>query len=918
MKTFFSILIFLSLSLAAHSQQKQGAWWMFGDSLTINFNRQPMLVDTGRTPGPTFNNFSAANATISDARGKLLFYTNGEKVNNRHRQTMPNGFLYKGTNNTGSHANLIVDRPGSSHEYYFFNVFGYFYPGPTSLTYNLVDMRLDSGRGDVVVGMKNVLLKPNAGEQLTVLLHANNTDYWLVASSKNLDTIYTYPITSSGISSPIITPLPFSLVSCINGGACEFNKLKSSPDSEWLAANNKQGVELFKFNRATGAVTPYASLLTGTIPARVKVMSIAFSADNSKLYAGENDHNPVGPYAPVSNLYQFDLSAGSTVAAIQASRVLVDSLEVHRIQDMQLGINGKLYILPSTLFIDFYPQQNWLSIIHCPDLKAPACRFQKQGLKLYGRFGGTQLPTLNQTLFRNAHMLQALAQRDTICYGDSVQLSAFGAAADRFRWFPSGTADTLASPFVKPLQTTTYTVIGFSACWQDTAQVTVTVPPPLAPKTITGPTSVCPGVQQVSYRLTNPLPGERYHWGVKGGTVATAFGDSVTVNWNTLNPSASVWVVPQNSQGCYGDSTFLPVQVELALATPTPVGPIAVCGTGKAEQYQVQPAVNGSVYTWGIGGGSILSGQGSSRISVIWQGSGNKKLWVQETSQTLLASCRGLSDTLHVSLLPADATKLELLSVSVDSVDEAVVNIRYRISPDSLFPVTNLNLERQSSGSWQTVAALPLQIGNASEAGINATAQSLRFRLQSLNRCDSVLYSLQHSTILLKAIGQNKNQVTLKWSAYKGWEMAPVRYEIWQKTEHEAAYKLLPDLTTTDTSATAIIAGIGFKPCYRVKAIGNGEQSWSNSVCLEVENLPEFYNIITPDHDGLNDSFIIKNLPLYPNSRLHIYNRWGREVFSSDDYQNNWQGGGQSSGIYFYRLTTANGSSYSGWVEVVK
>src|SRR5690606_22996936 len=112
----------------------------------------------------------------------------------------------------------------------------------------------------------------------------------------------------------IITPLPFSLVSCINTGDCFFNKLKSSPNSEWLAATYKQGVELFKFNRSTGAIMPYASLVTGTNPNQIKTTCVAFSADNNKLYAGETNHNFISN-PQVCNLYQFDLAAGSNVAA---------------------------------------------------------------------------------------------------------------------------------------------------------------------------------------------------------------------------------------------------------------------------------------------------------------------------------------------------------------------------------------------------------------------------------------------------------------------------------------------------------------------------------------------------------------------------------------------------------------------------
>ncbi len=63
-----------------------------------------------------------------------------------------------------------------------------------------------------------------------------------------------------------------------------------------------------------------------------------------------------------------------------------------------------------------------------------------------------------------------------------------------------------------------------------------------------------------------------------------------------------------------------------------------------------------------------------------------------------------------------------------------------------------------------------------------------------------------------------------------------------------------------------------------------------------------FPNIITPNGDGLNDFFVIKGLTsdAYPNNQLVIYNRWGKVVYESNNYQNNFDGKGLPDGVYFY------------------
>ncbi|WP_076670043.1 gliding motility-associated C-terminal domain-containing protein [Pontibacter indicus] len=50
-------------------------------------------------------------------------------------------------------------------------------------------------------------------------------------------------------------------------------------------------------------------------------------------------------------------------------------------------------------------------------------------------------------------------------------------------------------------------------------------------------------------------------------------------------------------------------------------------------------------------------------------------------------------------------------------------------------------------------------------------------------------------------------------------------------------------------------------------------------------------NGFTPNGDGLNDTWVIRNLPqVYPNCRVTVYNRWGSPVFESKGYVKEWDG----------------------------
>lgn len=90
---------------------------------------------------------------------------------------------------------------------------------------------------------------------------------------------------------------------------------------------------------------------------------------------------------------------------------------------------------------------------------------------------------------------------------------------------------------------------------------------------------------------------------------------------------------------------------------------------------------------------------------------------------------------------------------------------------------------------------------------------------------------------------------------------------------------------------------------YTVTLIAFNEHGCSDTITMSVyilDNELQFPNVITPNGDGINDFFEIKNVHKYPNNLLQVYNRWGKLVFEMQNYDNSWDGGNLADGSYFY------------------
>lgn len=61
-------------------------------------------------------------------------------------------------------------------------------------------------------------------------------------------------------------------------------------------------------------------------------------------------------------------------------------------------------------------------------------------------------------------------------------------------------------------------------------------------------------------------------------------------------------------------------------------------------------------------------------------------------------------------------------------------------------------------------------------------------------------------------------------------------------------------------------------------------------------------NIFTPDNDGFNDVFV--PFELYPGDwGLTVFNRWGIEIYQTDNISKGWSGDGASTGTYYWVVT---------------
>ena len=528
--TKFTSFVFLFLLIMTDSIA-QNEWnnWVFSNNHIADFSTGSFFTSSGGSITSV-----RGNASISDASGNLLFYTNGETIWNSQHAVMPNGSGLNGCDQS-SQSSIIVKRRDLPNKYLVFTIDcrenGY----ANGLQYSEVDMSLNGGLGGVT-NIKNVPLQTQVAELITAALDPSGNT-WVIVHSSTGNTWYAYLVDCNGVSGPITSNAGWNFTPASNN---EEGQFKSSPSGNLIAYtyailgfSTGQGIaELLDFNQSTGIVSNAIFLPTFGVDS----YGCEFSSNGQVLYVSyffSPTYTSCSPSSGHGIIDQYDISNTATIPP-PISLELTCTPNQDNVGQLQRGPNGQIYsnliggmtYLFGTAFGNYYS-------IEFPNVLGAGCNLTDQNptnVTSPIMWGYPNFAPVSPVLYCG---LQVSLENDTICEGECIDLVASTTGNNTglvtYQW-SNGIIDTDSIANVCPISTTTYEVVATDSLGEtDTANVTITVLSSVIAD-LGNDTIIC----SPPYVLNAGNPGSTYQWN-DGSTGQSLLVDTTGTYWVVVN-----------------------------------------------------------------------------------------------------------------------------------------------------------------------------------------------------------------------------------------------------------------------------------------------------------------------------------------------------------------------------------------------
>lgn len=138
---------------------------------------------------------------------------------------------------------------------------------------------------------------------------------------------------------------------------------------------------------------------------------------------------------------------------------------------------------------------------------------------------------------------------------------------------------------------------------------------------------------------------------------------------------------------------------------------------------------------------------------------------------------------------------------------------------------------------------------------------------------------------------------------------------LWSFGDGQSADEFAPQHTYGEWMKDVVIGDYTVNLLAQNKAWNCESQSSKVVTITEELMIP---NVVTPNADNKNDVLIIKGI-IGECWTLSVFNRYGKQVYQNEQYQNNWNPESLSDGVYYYDLQNENGDRYfKGYVLIIR
>ncbi len=614
----------LSLSIVNIFGQGETWRWNFGANAALHFpgGGNPVSV-----AGSAMNTFEGC-ASIGLPNGNLAFYTDGASIRGANNLVMPNGGGLMGNSST-TQAAIIVPRPGMPNRYYVFCSSSNFSPG--TLTYSEVDMTLNAPWGNVIAGVKNIVIQTNISEKLTAVRHCNGIDVWVVIHDYTNSDYKSFLVTAAGVNTtPVVSsagaPAAGNVVGCI----------KTSPNGQkiaYCASNGPFALHVADFNNSTGVVSNAINLAGN--PALQPMYGLEFSPDSKILYGSK--------WASSNQVFQWDLCQASPAGVVASALMVGSGGNTHG--QMQLGPNGRIYIARAG--------SNQLAVINNPNTLGMGCGYNQNGVTLTSGTSQYGLPTFIQSYLTvpmgpiTSTMVCLTGSFAPPTGGSTLTGCTTSTAAPSYTWNfgdpLSGPSNTSTLTYPTHLFTAagnyTVTLQAGTACNVGTSSIVVTAIS-CSPTVVVPSHSICPGAcATLSASASGGTPPYTYTWvpNIGAGAGGHVVCPSVTTIY-TVNITDAMGVVASTTA-----QVFIKPTPTIAVNNPT------AC----VNNSLVLTASGGTAYAW-TGPGSFTSAvQNPTLMSMTSAISGNYSVMVTNN-----VSCT------NIAVATASAIPLPVITVA--------------------------------------------------------------------------------------------------------------------------------------------------------------------------------------------------------------------------------------------------------------